>query len=126
VRGRSDRHYLAVSRLLTFVAGLAQVCVALVMQRQGRSALDTALSVTALINGPILGVFLLAAMKRGGPVAAFAGMAVGIAVVATVWLATRIAWPWYTVIGSLSTLAAGLATSLFTDNRAAGAPVTSP
>ena len=80
------------------------------------------LSVAALINGPILGVFLLAAMKRGGPLAAFAGMAVGIAVVARVWLTTGIAWPWYTVIGSLSTLAAGLATSLFTDNRAAGEP----
>jgi SSS family solute:Na+ symporter len=123
VRWRSDHHYLVVSRLFTLVAGLAQVCVALVMQRQGRSALDTVLRVAALINGPILGVFLLAAMKRGGPLAAFAGMAVGIAVVARVWLATGIAWPWYTVIGSVSTLAAGLATSLFTDNRAGGEPV---
>ena len=125
VRGRSDQHYLGVSRLLTFVAGLAQVCVALAMQHQGRSALDTVLKVAALINGPILGVFLLAAMKRGGPVAAFAGMAVGIATVATVWLATRIAWPWYTVIGSLSTLTVGLLTSGITGNRAAGEPVTS-
>ena len=125
VRGRDDHHYLRVSRLLTFVAGLAQICVALAMQRQGRSALDTALSVAALINGPILGVFLLAAMKRGGPVAAFAGMAVGISVVATVWLGTPIAWPWYTVIGSLSTLAVGLVTAGLTGNRAAGEPVTS-
>jgi SSS family solute:Na+ symporter len=88
VRRRTDQHYLAVSRLLTIAAGVAQVGVALAMQRQGRSALDTALQVAALINGPILGVFLLAALKRGGRAAAFAGMAVGIVVVATVWLRT--------------------------------------
>ena len=109
VRGRSDEHYLRMSRLLTIVAGIAQIGVALALQGQTRSAVDTALAVASLINGPILGVFMLGAMKRGGPISAFAGMSAGLIVVLTTWLATPIAWPWYTVIGSLTTLLVGLA-----------------
>ena len=107
VRGRSDQHYLRVSRILTLIAGVAQIGVALALGRQTRSAVDTALSVASLINGPILGVFLLASMKRAGQTAAFAGMITGIAAVTTVWLATPLAWPWYTVIGSLTTVMVG-------------------
>jgi solute:Na+ symporter, SSS family len=107
VRGRSDQHYLSVSRLFTLLAGVAQMCVALLLQFQARSALDSALSVAALINGPILGVFLLAAAKRGGRSAALVGMSCGIAAVVTVWLATDVAWPWYTVVGSLTTFIIG-------------------
>jgi SSS family transporter len=108
VSGREDTHYLRVSRLLTVVAGLAQIGVALLLRKQHRSAVDLALSVASLINGPILGVFLLAAVRRGGRNAALAGMICGLAAVTYVWLGTAIAWPWYTVIGSLTTLATGV------------------
>src|SRR5437764_5843554 len=109
VRDRGDRHYLKVSHVVTIIAGIAQIAVGLLMHGQRRSALDAALSVASLINGPILGVFMLGAMKRGGPISAFAGMSAGLIVVLTTWLATPIAWPWYTVIGSLTTLLVGLA-----------------
>lgn len=108
VRNRGDRHYLNVSRLVTIVAGVAQIGVGLFMFGLKRSALDAALSVASLINGPILGVFLLGALKRGGPLSAFAGMTIGLAVVLTVRFGTTVAWPWYTVIGSLTTLLTGL------------------
>ena len=39
--------------------------------------------------------------------AALAGMSVGLALVLMVRFATAIAWPWYTVIGSLTTFAVG-------------------
>jgi Na+/proline symporter len=109
VRGRDDRHYLKVSHVVTIVAGLAQIGVGLAMHSQKRSALDAALSVASLINGPILGVFMLGALKRGGPASALAAMIAGIAVVMTVWLTTPIAWPWFTVIGSLTTVLVGSA-----------------
>jgi Na+/proline symporter len=108
VSGREDEHYLRVSRVLTVAAGLAQIGVALLLRKQHRSAVDLALSVASLINGPILGVFLLAAVRRGGRNAALAGMICGLAAVTYVWLGTAIAWPWYTVVGSLTTLAAGV------------------
>ena len=120
VRDRSDGHYLRVSRVLTIAAGLAQISVALALSGTARAAVDTALSVASLINGPILGVFLLSSTGRGRQTAAFAGMLTGIAVVTTVWLATPIAWPWYTVIGSLTTLGVGSAVATFDFQKAEG------
>ncbi|MEO8215945.1 MAG: sodium/solute symporter [Acidobacteriota bacterium] len=109
---KPDAHYLRVSHVLTVLAGAAQIVVALAIQGQTRSALDTALSVASLINGPILGVFLLGSLRRGGPLAALLAMTAGVAVVMTVRFTTPVAWPWYTVIGSLSTLVAGLLVTL--------------
>ncbi|MBV9492615.1 MAG: sodium:solute symporter [Acidobacteria bacterium] len=107
VRGREDRHYLSVSRVATVVAGIAQIAVGLAMLDQRRSALDAALAVASLINGPILGVFLLGAIRRGTPRSALVGMTAGIAAVTAVWLGTKVAYPWYAVIGALTTVAAG-------------------
>lgn len=114
VKHREDTHYLRVSRILTVVAGLAQIGVALVLSGTAQAAVNTALSVASLINGPILGVFLLSSVThRGGQKAAFAGMLTGIVAVTSVWLFTPIAWPWYAVIGSLTTLIVGYAVSTF-------------
>ncbi len=107
VRDRSDHHYLRVSRVLTVLAGLAQIGVALILSGTARAAVDTALGVASLVNGPILGVFLLSSTGRGGQTAGFAGMLTGMAVVTAVWLLTPIAWPWYAVIGSMTTLVVG-------------------
>lgn len=117
VPNRSDRHYLKVSRLLTVVAGVIQILVALAMLRQTRSALDAALSVASLINGPILGVFLLGSLKRGRKQSALIGMSAGLALVLTLRFATAVAWPWYTVVGSLTTLAVGLLTDKFLEDE---------
>jgi SSS family solute:Na+ symporter len=108
IQQRSDAHYLKVSRILTVIAGIAQIAVALLLIGQKGSAVNTALGVASLINGPILGVFLLSALQREGSTAAFAGMLSGIAAVTAVWLWTPLAWPWYAVVGSLTTLAVGL------------------
>jgi solute:Na+ symporter, SSS family len=113
VSGRDDGHYLRVSRVLTVVAGAAQICVALALSGTARAAVDTALSVASLINGPILGIFLLSAAGRGGKTAGFVGMSCGIAAVAWVWLATPIAWPWYAAIGSMTTLLTGSIVATF-------------
>jgi SSS family transporter len=111
VREKNDRHYLNVSHVVTIVAGIAQIAIGVALQNQSGSALGTALSVASLINGPILGVFLLGTMKRGGTTAALSGMTAGLAVVLVVRFATAVAWPWYTVIGSLVTLGVGLLAS---------------
>jgi SSS family solute:Na+ symporter len=106
--GRDDRHYLAVSRWLTVVAGAAQIAVALAIRHQTRSALDAALSVASILNGPVLGVFLLGAFsRRAGTAAAFSGMAAGLVAVLAVWRLTPVAWPWYTLVGSMTTLTVG-------------------
>lgn len=106
--GEPDRRYLALSRWLTVLAGAAQVAVALAARRSGGSALDRALAVASLLNGPVLGVFLLGAFtRRARGREALVGMACGVAAVLPVWLLTKVPWPWYAAIGSLTTLAAG-------------------
>jgi SSS family transporter len=119
---RSDRHYLAVSRWLTLAAGFAQIAVAIGIRHMTRSALDAALSVASILNGPVLGVFLLGAFsKRAGTSAAFAGMAAGLVAVICVWRLTPVAWPWYTLAGSMTTVAVGSALGLAGSRREAAA-----
>jgi solute:Na+ symporter, SSS family len=110
-RGRTDRHYLGVSRIIVIVAGIAQIGFALLLRNSDRSALDTALGVASLINGPILGVFLLSAAGRGGPAAALLGMSAGLAAVLPLRFATTVAWPWYAVVGALVTVGVGWGSS---------------
>ncbi|MDT4965448.1 MAG: solute:Na+ symporter, family [Acidobacteriota bacterium] len=98
---RNDKHYLKVSHVLTLVWGVVQIGVALLMRHRNRSALDTALSVAALINGPVLGVFLVGTfLRRVSETPALIGMAASIGVMLYVYLGTKIAWTWYGVIGS--------------------------
>lgn len=102
---RSDKHYLKISHVLTLAWGLVQIAVALVMRNQNRSALDLALSIASLINGPILGVFLVGVfLKRVSQPSALIGMLVSMATMLYIYLGTTIAWTWYVFMGSAVTL----------------------
>jgi solute:Na+ symporter, SSS family len=103
----SDVHYLKVSHWLTLLWGVVQIGVALLVRNQDRSALDQALSVASLINGPVLGVFLVGVfLKRVSEPPALIGMLVSMAAMIYIRFATSIAWTWYVFIGSLITLVA--------------------
>jgi solute:Na+ symporter, SSS family len=108
LRPRDDRQAMRWSRLLVVVAGLAQIAVGVALQQTNRSALSIALAIASLINGPILGVFFLGATKRATTRAALTGMLTGLFVIALVAFGTKVAWPWYAVIGSVTTFAAGM------------------
>ena len=76
--------------------------VALAVRNQPGSALSNALSIASLINGPILGVFLVGTfLRRVSQPPALIGMLVSIGSMLYVFLATKIAWPWYVLLGSL-------------------------
>ena len=108
----SDKHYFKVSHWLTLLWGVVQIAVALFMRHRNRSALDTALSVAALINGPVLGVFLVGTfLRRVSEPPALIGMAASIALMLYIYLGTKIAWTWYGLIGSLATFAVAWAAS---------------
>lgn len=102
---QDDQHYLKVSHLLTIVWGVVQIGVALAVRNQPGSALSQALSIASLINGPILGVFLVGTLlRRVSQPPALIGMIVSMGSMLYVFLATRIAWTWYVFIGSLITI----------------------
>ena len=109
----TDKHYLKVSHVLTLLWGVVQIAVALVLRNKNRSALDLALSIALLINGPILGVFLVGVfLRRVSQTPALIGMLVSMAAMLYVYFATRIAWTWYVFIGSGITLIAAWLASL--------------
>jgi Na+/proline symporter len=100
----SDKHYLRVSGWLTLIIGVVQIGVALVVMKQQRSALDQALSIASLFNGPVLGVFLVGAfLKRVTQTPALIGMAASILLLIYIKSSTTIAFTWYVLFGSLTT-----------------------
>lgn len=102
---RCDQHYLKVSRVLTLIWGLVQIGVALGVRNQPGSALGKALSIASLINGPILGVFLVGTfLRRVSQPPALIGMVASIVSMLYIFfLRPEIAWTWYVLIGSAIT-----------------------
>src|SRR4029450_1832423 len=113
--GREDKHYLKVSHVLTLLWGVVQIGVALVVRHQSGSALSQALSIASLINGPVLGVFLVGTfLRRVSQPPALIGMLASIAAMLYVFFATKIAWTWYVLFGILfSVIVAWLASFAF-------------
>jgi SSS family transporter len=109
--GLGEDHYLLVSRLMTLFWGLTRVGVALlaVLLLGESSVVRQVLSVAGFTTGVILGLFLLGSLRRPvGSAAALAGLVVGFLTVLTVWLTTRLAWPWYAPVGTLVTVGIAL------------------
>lgn len=110
-REASDRTLLKLSGWLTVIIGIIQVVVAIAFMQTGESALNLALSVASLFNGPVLGVFLVGTfLKRTGETPALIGMLASMALMIYILLAfnalvpgPKIAWPWYALIGSVTT-----------------------
>ena len=117
-KDKSDRHLLKISGWLTLLIGIVQIVVALVVMRQNRSALDNALSIASLFNGPVLGVFLVGAfVKKADERAALGGMAASIALMLYIKFFTPLAWTWYVLLGSLTTLLVALLITLFARSK---------
>jgi len=115
---RPDAHYLRVSRVLTIVWGAVQIAVALAAIRISQSVVTEVLAIASFTNGIILGVFFLGTFTtRVGETGAFAGIIAGTAIVFVVWLRGGVSWQWYTLIGSLSTLAVGATAGVIANRR---------
>lgn len=110
-KAATDSRLLKISGWLTVIIGIVQIVVAVLFMQTGESALNLALSVASLFNGPVLGVFLVGTfLKRTGELPALIGMIASMALMIYILLAfnsivpgPRIAWPWYALIGSITT-----------------------
>ncbi len=103
----TDKSVLKLSHWLTLAFGVVQIGVALLLMSQRRSALDQALSIASLINGPVLGVFLVGVfLPRVRETPALLAMLTSCAVMLYVRFATPVAWTWYVLIGAIVTFAA--------------------
>jgi solute:Na+ symporter, SSS family len=117
-RDITDRQLVRLAGWLTVIIGIVQIIVAIIFIKSGESALSLALSVASLINGPILGVFLVGTfLKRAREIHALLGMLASISLMIYILLATKIAWPWYALLGSLTTFAVATVASLVLPNK---------
>jgi solute:Na+ symporter, SSS family len=118
-KDKSDKHLLRMASILTVVVGIVQILVAIAVKDAAASALSQALAVASLINGPVLGVFLVGTfVKKANQTCALIAMISSISLMLYVYFGTKIAFPWYAIIGSLTTLAvAFLASLVFADKE---------
>ncbi|REJ78219.1 MAG: sodium:solute symporter [Acidobacteria bacterium] len=99
--GASDRSVLRLSHWLTLLFGVIQIAVALLLIDQRRSALDQALSIASLINGPVLGVFLVGVfLPKVRENAALLAMLFSCLLMIYVRFFTPLAWTWYVLVGA--------------------------
>ena len=112
-RNTGETRSLHLARLATVAWGAVLLPIA-IRAAQSRSVLEAGLTIAAIPSGVLLGVFLLGVLTRKPREgAAMAGVAVGLAAILYVWLATPIAFTWYVLVGTTATFAAGLVASLF-------------
>lgn len=118
----TDKQLMRIAGILTIVVGIVQIAIAISLKDANSSALGMALSVASLINGPILGVFLVGAfLKRAREIHALAGMLASIGVMLYILFGTSIAWPWYALIGSSVTVTvAFISTFLYSNDETTG------
>jgi solute:Na+ symporter, SSS family len=106
-RPQSEEFYLRFSRHSTVIWAVALVVVGY-LSRQVAFVLNAAFSLRGLTSGGLLGGLLLAVWARkGGAAPVVMGMAVSLmtmVAVDTLWK-PEIGWPWYTLIGTLVTVA---------------------
>ena len=113
-----DQQRLRVVKLYTIGFGLAQMAVGITGQWLDGSIVGHVLSIQTFATGIILGVFLLGmGARRVGPRAAFSGVACGLALTTIVKFATPLAWPWFALLGAVSTYVSGHAAALLTRTR---------
>ncbi|MFQ5605149.1 MAG: sodium:solute symporter [bacterium] len=108
-KSKSDAELLKISRLVTLVWGVVLMLAAVVFIGLKGTVVEVALGIASYTYGGLLGTFLLGliykpAVQRDaiiGFIFALLGMAV---VIQTI----QIAWPLYTVVGSLTTVVVGI------------------
>jgi solute:Na+ symporter, SSS family len=114
--GRSEGHYVVVSRVMTAVWGVAQIGVALIAHAAGsdRSIVSRVLAVAGFTTGLVLGLFILGRLRvMVSGFAAMWGLVAGFLAVLSVWLPGQfvppiLAWPWFAPVGAGTTVAIAL------------------
>jgi solute:Na+ symporter, SSS family len=107
----SDAHYLAVSKGATAAWGLFACFVATFAASLG-SLIEVVNRFGSFFYGSILGVFLLAMVRRATALGAFVGLITGMGTVGAVSFGLpQVSFLWHNVIGALVVVAVGMALS---------------
>ncbi len=104
---------LLYSKLLTVFWGILCVVFAFYVENIAESIIEAINKIGSLINGPILGVFLLGLLtKRCNQLGALLGFGCGFILNAILWVkAPEISWLWWNAIGFVVTFGVGFLVS---------------
>ncbi len=105
--GATPERELRVTRRLTAVFGVLQIAVAVGGRQLAASVVSAVLGIAAFTSGIVLGLFFLGMFTQVGERAALAGLVIGFGGMLAIFFGTPLAWPWYALVGSTLTLAAG-------------------
>jgi SSS family solute:Na+ symporter len=123
---KSDRHYLNVSRFMTFIWAVLIIPAAFAFISSKGSILETLTEVASYFVGAKLAMFGLGffskhTTERGlliGVAAGFIGlMVLKLGIPFSAWAPPQIAWPWFVVIGGLTNIVVSITASLMLDGR---------
>jgi len=104
----SERHFLNVSKIATGFWGLFACFVATYAATLG-SLIEVVNRFGSFFYGSILGVFLLAMIRRARPAGAFFGLIAGMGAVGAVSFgAPEVSFLWYNVIGAVTVVVVGM------------------
>lgn len=110
-RAASEEEKLRLSRRVSFGWAVLLTCAALAFIGTGQAVVELALSIASFTYGGFLGLFFLALWGRTSARSAGAGFVAGVAAMVFVVFGTKLAWPFYTLAGSLVTVAVARAAS---------------
>lgn len=117
----SDRQELWISRLITLCWGAVAITFSFFVGDIATSVLEAINKIGSLINGPVLGVFLLGLLtRRSTGTGATAGLMVGFMFNAACWVyLPSLSWLWWNVFGLAICMSVGYAVSLFVSSNIA-------
>jgi solute:Na+ symporter, SSS family len=137
-RSADDPRTLRIAKLFTMFWGVVLLAMALLYPAQNTPVVVVALSIASFTYGALLGGFFLGMLwRRANQRDAITGMAIGIVAMSfvvfakqmmplfpsmkdTLTVLSKIAWPWYVLIGTSFTVGVGVISSLTHDAPVAG------
>lgn len=108
----SAREQLWLGRVLSALFGVAQIIVGIAGQKLSDSVVESVMKIAGVTTGAVLGVFFLGMLsRRATRTGALVGLIGGLSVVTAVAFGTKLAWTWYTVVGTTATFGIGYTVS---------------
>ncbi len=117
----SEKKNLHLSRIITFLWGTIAIIIAFYVENISDNVLIAINKIGSLVNGPILGVFLLGLLtKKTNGTSACIGILSGFIINLYLWTYhSNISWLWWNVVGLIFTFTIALICNfIFTNNNA--------
>ncbi len=111
-RGKSETQLFKISRIVTLIWGIVLVAVAIAFIDIKGTVVEIALGIASYTYGGLLGTFLLGLLfKKATQRDAIIGFVSALVVMIIIIQTVNIAWPLYTVVGSITTIIVGITLS---------------